>query len=177
MQHARRFMLPAATTVLAAASLTLSACGKAEPTAQAQPAAPAWVLAAAPDGAVGIAESKANAGEGDTVVIRGRIGGRAEPLADDSPIFMIMDLSIQHCGENPGDACPVPWDYCCEQPATIAANAATVQLVDADGATAASSPASHGFKPLDEVIVVGTVAPRPEPTVLTIRATGVYRVD
>ena len=87
-----------------------------------------------------------------------------------------MDLSIPHCGENPDDACRMPWDYCCETPETIAANSATIQIVDADGQSNSISPMAHGFAALDEVIVIGVVAPRPAPEVLTIRATGLFRV-
>jgi hypothetical protein len=86
-----------------------------------------------------------------------------------------MDLAIPSCADNPDDSCPVPWDYCCETPETITANAATVQIVDADGQPISGDPTAHGLAPLDEIMVVGTVGPRPNESVLTIRATGIYR--
>ena len=53
---------------------------------------------------------------------------------------------------------------------------ATVQLVDADGTPLTADFATLGLEPLDEVVVVGTVGPRPDPKVLVIRATGVHKV-
>ena len=64
----------------------------------------------------------------------------------------------------------------CEPRASITANSATVQLVDADGNPITADLTAAGFAPLDEVIVVGTVAARPSPEVLTIRATAIHRV-
>lgn len=164
-----------------AALLAMSACSESSTPAQppstdatqtASPAAPAWVLAEAPAGDVSIIDAKANAKEGDLVVIRGRIGGRHAPLSKDSPVFTIVDLQLEYCGQNNDDACGTPWDYCCETPSTIAANSATVQ-VQGDGIDLGSA----GLEPLDEVILIGTVGPRPDDQVLTIRATGIYQVD
>ena len=139
-------------------------------------AAPAWLLAQAPADAVGVAAVKAGAKEGDTVTIRGRIGGRADPMTPGSPIFVIMDPSIPSCRDNPEDRCATPWDYCCETPETKAANNATIQVVDASGAPITDSLEAAGFAPLDEVIAVGVVGPRPDPSVLVVRATALHRV-
>ncbi|MFW5681973.1 MAG: hypothetical protein ACOC1G_03120, partial [Phycisphaeraceae bacterium] len=76
-----------------------------------------------------------------------------------------------------GDGCPAPWDYCCEAPETIRANAATVQLLDEDGNASDISATAAGLVPLDEVVIVGTVGPRPAADVLTVQASGVYRVQ
>jgi len=140
------------------------------------PATTTWVLTSAPVGAQSVTEAKASAKEGEQIVLRGRIGGRKTPLTEGSPVFTMMDLAIPHCGENPDDACRTPWDYCCETPDTITTNSATVQIMDAHGQPITESPAAEGLSALDEVIVVGTVAPRPSENVLTIRATGIYRV-
>ncbi|MCA9275844.1 MAG: hypothetical protein KDA29_07455 [Phycisphaerales bacterium] len=160
--------------------LMLSGCSESSSSPQAQ--APsnenttettpyAWVLTSAPAGDVSITEAKANAKEGDQIVIRGRIGGRHEPISADSPVFTIVDLGLEYCGQTTDDQCGTPWDYCCETPSTIASNSATVQVqgdeIDLTGA---------GLKPLDEVVLIGTVGPRPDEQVLTIRATGVYPV-
>lgn len=167
--------------VLLAASLmftgALVACNEGNGAASSGASAetPAWLLATEPEGARDVAVVKAEAGEGDEVVLRGRIGGRMEPMSEGSPVFMLMDLGLPSCADNPEDACPTPWDYCCETLETITANAATVQIVDAQGRPVADSPVEHGFKNLDEIIVVGTVAPRPDDRVLTIRASQVYR--
>lgn len=166
------------TTLATASLLLLSACGETKPAAQHTPAAPAsnWLLAAAPEGAVSVTEAKSSAKEGEQIVLRGRVGGRKTALTDGSAVFTVMDLAIPHCGENPTDACPTPWDYCCESPDTITANSATIQVIGADGQPITESPATHGVAALDELIVVGTVGPRASSSVLTVRATGVYRV-
>lgn len=171
-----------AATTLIAAALTTAACDRQPtPTTVAPPAAnnasaAAWQLATAPADARTIAEIKPTAQEGDTVTVRGRIGGRAQPLTADAPVFVMMDPAVPSCAENPEDNCPTPWDYCCEPRASITANSATVQLVDADGNPVNADLTAAGFAPLDEVIVVGTVAARPSPEVLTIRATAIHRV-
>jgi hypothetical protein len=161
---------------LALASLTLAACDR-QPTATSVAPAPAsWRLTEAPADARTVAEVKPTAQEGDAVTVRGRIGGRAKPLNADAPVFVMMDPAIPSCADEPGDNCPTPWDYCCEPRASIAANSATVQLVDAEGNPIEADLTAAGFAPLDEVIVVGTVAARPSPEVLTIRATAIHRV-
>ncbi|MCA9312472.1 MAG: hypothetical protein KDA21_14760, partial [Phycisphaerales bacterium] len=70
-----------------------------------------------------------------------------------------------------------PWDYCCEPSDSLVANSATIQLVGENGQTLEVDPVAAGLNPLDEVVVVGTVGPRPSPTVLTVKATGVHRIE
>ena len=156
---------------------TLAGCGQSATTStatKAPSATPAWLLDSQPDGALSVSDAKERAVEGDTIVVRGRIGGRKTPISPDSPVFVIVDLSLPHCGEDPDDTCPTPWDYCCEPKTDLAARSATVQIVGAKGNSVA--PITDALRPLDEVIVVGTVGARPNDGVLTIRATGVYRV-
>ncbi|MGP1345362.1 MAG: hypothetical protein ACTS3F_01665 [Phycisphaerales bacterium] len=180
---------PLLTTALLTAALSITGCSNESPSqpegsnagssgaqasSQSDPAK-AWILTSAPAGDVGIVAAKDSAKEGDSLILRGRIGGRMEPISDESPVFTIVDLSLPHCGEKAHDSCPSPWDYCCDTPETITAHSATVQLVDAEGRTI-DTGAGLALDPLDEVIVVGTVGPRQSAQVLTIRATGVYRV-
>lgn len=153
-----------------ASSSASAATPNAESPAEAETVA--WVLSEAPAGDVPITEAKASAQEGDQIVVRGRIGGRHAPMAEGSPVFTVVDLALPHCGQNPDDKCPFPWDYCCELPATIASNSATVQVLGDRVDLAAG-----GLAPLDEVILMGTVGPRPDEAVLTIQATGVYVVS
>lgn len=170
-----RHALYGLSTLALAASL--AACSKSERTASSSSSAPpTWLLASEPTDARTIAEVKAAAKEGDAVVMRARIGGRKTPISANSAAFTVMDLAIPHCGQlGDDDHCNTPWDYCCETPETIQANAATVQLVGPEGAPTTHTPLEAGLAPLDEIIIVGTVGPRPDPSVLTIRATGVYR--
>mgnify|MGYP000197087560 CR=1 FL=1 len=163
-------------TVLTALVLSTPAgCGDDAPTAGPGPAAaPAvWRLDTAPDHAVDIAAAKTTAKEGDTVTIRGKIGGRMQPLTEGSGLIVLMDHAVPSCADNPDDGCPTPWDYCCETPETISAHAATVQVRDAGG-NPVTLP-EGAFSGLDELVVVGTVAPRPNDDTLVLHATGVYR--
>jgi len=161
------------------ATLLLTGCKEtstAELNTTTEPAAATWLLASAPEDAKSVSEAKASAKEGEQIVLRGRIGGRLEPLTEGSPVFTMMDLAVPACGTEPDDHCRTPWDYCCETPETITANSATVQIMDAHGHPISESPTARGLAALDEVIVVGTVAARPSENVLTIQATGIYRV-
>jgi len=133
-----------------------------------------WLLDAEPENVRPVLEAKADAAEGDTVTVLGRIGGRVEPITPDSPVFTIVDLELKYCGEVTPQACPTPWDYCCDPAERVAAHSATVMLVGADGRPLDVNPIAAGLSPLDEVVVTGTVDPRPNAQVLTIRATGVH---
>lgn len=167
-------------TVSTCTLLALSACNQStteqtssEATESVSNAANSWLLTSAPEGAISITDAKASAKEGDTVVIKGRIGGRHSPISDESAVFTVVDLELSYCGQHSDDGCPTPWDYCCETPETLGSNSATVQVVG-DGIM---NPAEAGLEPLDEVVFIGTVGPRPDDQVLIIRATGVFRSD
>lgn len=164
---------------VAAAAMLLVGCG--EESAQSSPASdsanaqPAWLLVSEPASALSIDEAKLTAKEGDRIVLRGRIGGRKEPISAESSVLTIMDTTIPHCADNPDDKCATPWDYCCVPKDQIAAHSATVQIVGSDGATAGINPKAAGLSELDVIVVEGVVGPRPSEQVLTIRASGVYR--
>lgn len=163
------------SVVLVALSLMVVAC---EEKAQGPAASPqaetsaAWKLASAPAGGIDVAKAKAGAKEGDKITLVGRIGGRSEPITASSGLFVIMDPALPACSDNPEDNCATPWDYCCETPETITANAATVQLRDADGKPIVL--ADGELQPLSKITVVGTVAPRPNSDTLVVYATGVH---
>ncbi|NNE36072.1 MAG: hypothetical protein HKN13_12595, partial [Rhodothermales bacterium] len=165
------------TLFLAAFTLTVAGCDDgSQPSASSQPtdATLSWKLDAMPEGAVEVAQAKQSVKEGDQVAVIGRIGGRMEPITASSGLFVIMDPALPACSDNPGDGCTTPWDYCCESQKTIATNAATVQLRDAEGNPIVL--AEGELKPLDRVAVVGTVAPRPNDDTLIVHATGVHVV-
>lgn len=154
--------------------LAVAGCGDDQaatgPQAAVTPAA--WQLNTAPPNAVDVAAAKTTAKAGDTLAIRGVIGGRLSPLTEASGLIVLMDPAIPSCAANPDDHCPTPWDYCCETASTISSNAATVQLRDASGQPL-SLPAG-AYSELDELIVVGTVAPRPNDETLVLHASGLY---
>ncbi len=95
-----------------------------------EPQAPAWVLTEEPTGALSIVQARAEMQEGDQVVIRGRIGSRKSPMSSDSPVFTMVDLGIEYCGQTVPKGCKTPWDYCCESQETISNNSATVEMVE-----------------------------------------------
>ena len=138
-------------------------------------ATPAWVLTAAPDGALGVAQAKAIAKEGDEIVIRGTIGGGKHPLSPESPVIRLVDSALYNKCTSGDDHCSTPWDYCCADSDELVAHSATIQLVDAGGEPITESPIAHGFAGLDDVVVRGTVGPRPNDAVLVVLATGIYR--
>ncbi len=51
--------------------------------------------------------------DGQDVVVIGRIGGSTDPWVEGVAAFQLVDRSLAACSDIPGDACPVPWDYCC----------------------------------------------------------------
>ena len=55
-------------------------------------AAGGWLLSSEPAGAVGVAEAKASASEGERVVVGARVGGRAEPISSESRVCLVMEL-------------------------------------------------------------------------------------
>lgn len=168
-------------TLLVAACVLIWGCKEDVPSVRAQASTgaasnQAWLLASEPSAALSVVDAKLTAKEGDTIVVRGRIGGRKDPMSAASPVLTIMDTSVPHCAENPEDKCATPWDYCCVPKEQITAHSATVQIVGPEGSSAVD-PRAAGLKELDEIVIEGIVGPRPSDQVLTINATGVYRMQ
>ncbi len=152
--------------------IALGGCGDSPAPAAPAPT-PAWLVAAMPTGAIPVAEAKQSAREGDQVVVRGRIGGRREPMNASVAVFVMIDPAIPHCKIG---VCKAPWDYCCETPESITINSATVQLVGDTGKPMNIDLGKHALEPLDEIVVVGTVGPRPTAEVFVIHAEKIHRV-
>ena len=162
----KTFAILSAMSVLAVA--VIAGCSNEEESASPAPAAAAaaapsaalpanLAVADAPANAQDLAAVKTNAKDGDAVVIRGKIGGREEPIAKNRAIMTVLDPSVTTCDTMPGDACKTPWDACCEPSEKIAANSATVQVVDAQGKPLAANLESiAGLKPLSNVTIAGT---------------------
>lgn len=144
-------------------------------TADSSSTTPAWLLTNAPTVAVDINQTKQSAVAGDTVTIRGVIGGRVDPLATDSAVFVMMDANLTNPCLAEDDHCSTPWDYCCTPASDKALNNATVMMVDETGEAIAENLRDYGIEPLDTVIVTGVVEPRPSDDVLIVKATGLYR--
>ena len=170
-----RLIVAVSAVAVAALALGCRDEGQVKTAAGPDGQSPVWLLTTPPEAPQSITQARAGAAEGDAVVLRGRIGGRRDPISPGSPVFTVVDLSIPYCGQDHEDDCPQPWDYCCEPREKLKAGSATVQVVGADGQAASAGPAAAGLKPLDEVIVVGTVGPRPNDDVFIVRATGIYQ--
>lgn len=171
-----------ATLLLAAALLGLG-CDSGETTTDSTSAAgtvgealPADLVAtAAPEGAKNVTAVRAEAQDGQRVVVEGVIGGRAEPISADRAIFTLIDPSVKTCNTLEGDTCATPWDACCEPSDFIAANSAAVQVVGADGRPLrAGLEGVGGLAPLKRVIVVGTYRLSPDGQAATVDAEQIY---
>ena len=147
------------TLRLALPLLRATACGREDAVA-ALPASDVpegFYLASAPSGAKPVAEVVAAAKDGDAVVVTGRVGGAKKVFVDGYAAFTLMDPKVAPCGGEGMDDCSTPWDYCCEPPNVIAANALSVELVADGKPLAASARGFHGLDHLKTVVVTGTV--------------------
>ncbi len=131
-------------------------------------------LASAPEGARQVQDAKPSAKVGETITIRGRIGGSHEPFVPGRAVFTLVGDGPKACSDIPGDACKTPWDYCCEETKQITAHSATVQIVDGAGnPLRAEVKGTKGIKELSELVVVGTVASA-DGAALIVNATGIF---
>ena len=135
-----------------------------------------YFLKEAPADAKSVSAVKKDAKEGDEVTIRGRVGGRKDDTFTQGRAMMyLVDMELKSCDMRPGDDCPTPWDYCCEEPEHIAKNIATIQVVDADGKILKSDlKGSNGIDHLSIVTVRGKVGKRDDPKVLVVSASGIF---
>jgi hypothetical protein len=158
------------TTVAAALTVGLvlaAGCDKPQAAAPGGPAAAAsaagqavtpagFVLDKAPDGVKDVAAVKAaGVKDGDTVIVRGVVGGSEKPFVGTRAVVQIIDPGVQTCDKMPGENCKTPWDACCNQD-DAKAKGATVQVVDAAGNPLKGTlEGVGGLKPLAEVVVRG----------------------
>lgn len=120
-----------------------------------------FFLGEAPPDAKDLSDARKNGDlkPGQTVTLRGVIGGGKDPFVAGRAVFTLMGAALKPCNANPDDHCKTPWDYCCETKVDIAANSATVRVADATGNPLRTDLKGRaGVKELSEVIVTGTVA-------------------
>ncbi|MDX2176299.1 MAG: hypothetical protein SF028_07490 [Candidatus Sumerlaeia bacterium] len=162
-----------------AAALVLSGCS--EPAAVTAPpaaptsAAPAFppALFAAPPAADAkpLAAARASAKAGDTVSFVGYVGGRAEPFTESRAVFLVADLEK---APPRADGCKSPLDACCTPPPEdIAANSATVQVVDAQGAPLKLSLDGQGGMKKGALVTVTGKVREASANVFVVDATGI----
>ena len=129
-----------------------------------------------PKDAKPVEDVKKNAKAGDTVVMRGRVGGSKEPFVGGRAVFTLIGPGLRACSDNPDDKCKVPWDYCCETRKAIVEHSATVQIVESDGSPIKIGVKGQGgVKELSDLIVVGSVLQADGKTMI-VSASGVYVV-
>jgi hypothetical protein len=132
-----------------------------------------FYLVDVPAGAVGVGAAHESAREGETVVVRGIVGGSPQPFVEGLAAFTLVDPSVENICVRETDHCPTPWDYCCADPQTLLVNSATIEIGE-DGKPLAASPRGfHGLDHLVTVVVQGT-ARRDEQGNLTVVATGLH---
>ncbi|MCP4174195.1 MAG: hypothetical protein GY758_25875 [Fuerstiella sp.] len=132
-----------------------------------------FLLTTEPEGAGDVIKVREGAGDGDDIVIVGRIGGSANPWVEGRAAFSIVDGSLRACSDIEGDSCPIPWDYCCET-SKLPTATALVKVVDETGALVkADARELLSVKELSTVVVEGR-ARRDDAGNLTVLATGVF---
>lgn len=131
-------------------------------------------LTAAPEKGQFVADVKKDAKKGETVQVRGKIGGSMHPFVGGRAVFTIVGNGIRDCSAKDDDHCKTPWDYCCDTRKDIAAQSATIQVVDAAGKPIKlDMKGVQGLKELSDVTVVGTAVVADGKS-LVVQATGVY---
>ncbi len=106
--------------------------------------------------AQGLSAAKSAAKVGDKVVIKGYIGGRAEPFTESRAVFVMGDSEeLPVC--DPA-YCETYWDACCELKEDIVANSATIQVLDETGMPLkVDLKGQNGLEPGAEITVSGEV--------------------
>jgi hypothetical protein len=133
-----------------------------------------FFLSAVPEGSKTVEEVKPAAKKGDTVAVRGRIGGSEHPFVDGRAVFTIVGPGLKACSDHEDDHCKIPWDYCCETKTDIVLHSATIQVLDASGKPLKLGMKGRGgLKELSDVSVVGKVTSADEKT-LVVQALGMY---
>jgi hypothetical protein len=129
----------------------------------------------APPGAIDVAAAKKSIKDGQSVVIKGRVGGQKEPLAPSRAIVTLSDLALRTCDKSPMDKCSTPWDSCCEPQDEIAASSLTVQVVGAGGQPIKAGLAGvEGIAPMKQLIVAGIAKTLPGSDAIIVEARQIY---
>jgi hypothetical protein len=156
------------TIACMATAILFTACGGSEeeatPATDKETAATssefdAIISATAPEGALSVVDARAAAKPGESIVLRGKVGGKMQPISASAAILVLADeKAITSCDQMPDDPCKTPWDYCCEVPSKIAASTATIQVKGEDGKLLRSTLRGVGeLKELSHLVISGTV--------------------
>ena len=138
---------------------------------------PASLISETPiDDAKSVVAARADGKAGEAIVLRGKIGGKEKPISEKAAVFILADeKAITSCDDIPGDECPKPWDYCCEDPDKIKASIATIQVVNADGEVIRKGVRGlAGIKELSHLIISGTIDKASTPENMIVNATSIH---
>jgi len=170
------------TFVLAVLAIpTMTGCRKSDDPEEAAGAASAaslpagLFLAAAPGEPVPVKQAKAQAREGDEVVVRAVVGGEVNVFVDGRAIMKVIDTEMKNLCLSEDDGCKTPWDYCCSTTEELQPHRATVRVVDAEGKTLKVSLKGAGqIEEMKTLVVKGVVAKGSDEKNLVIDAKGIY---
>jgi hypothetical protein len=165
-------------------ALALVSCNKSETTTSSTPqpaaSAPSAALKAVIDAsatgeAKAIHTARESAKPGDAITVTGRIMGGKSPFVEGRSAFILGDPSLlTPCNEHPDDACPTPWDNCCDSKENKKIGTATIQVVDAEGRVLKEPiEGVEGIQKLSRLTISGTVAAGSTPELLVINATAI----
>ena len=132
-------------------------------------------LAAAPAEPVAVQQLKAQAKEGDEVIMRVVVGGEVSVFVPGRAIMKVIDTEMENLCLKPGDSCKTPWDYCCATAEDLQRHRATVRVVDAQGKTLRVDLKGAGeIKEMKTLVVKGVVAQGSDKKNLVVNAQGIY---
>ena len=109
---------------------------------------------------------------GDKVTVSGKVIGAPSVFVEGRASFVMGDPEpLISCDLREGDGCSAPWDVCCMDSKTIAANTLSVQVIDENGKVLKLGlKGQHGLKELAFLTVQGTVAPNSSAEAMIINA-------
>lgn len=161
-------------SVLAILALSLPACDSstAPPATTATVSLPAGMVVRGAALGTDVAAAKSSAKQGDEIIIVGRIGGSEEPFVSGRAVFTIVDPALKSCADaGDPDHCSTPWDYCCEDRASLKRSTATIEIIGTDGRPISCSVQGiSGLNPLATIAVTGTVTERNDAGLFVVRA-------
>lgn len=129
-----------------------------------------------PNSVMNLLEVKNTAKVGDSVSFLARVGGRSKPFAEGFAMFVVADPSLISCElKGEGDHCPVPYDYCCEDPKDVKAGLATIQINDEQGVPFRTTAEGQGGLEASKFLIVeGTVLEKNDDGLFTVIADQIW---
>jgi hypothetical protein len=113
---------------------------------------------------------KGRAQQGETVILFGRVSGRAVPFVEGRAVFLMADTTLPPCS----CGCPTPWDLCCSPPNVVMEGLVTIQVLGPDGRPLKATLQNvNGLQPMANVVVQGRVAKR-DMNVFVVSADRIY---